>query len=158
MLVQVAIGLQWVSMSAYSSHGHSSSPCDYETRDHVLALLYVLFLLAFASALALKSRRYRDNYRESRYIGASLACTAPAWATWVLAAAALPERHHGACVGFGLLSCCTITFAIMFLPKSRRLSAVGKEGIYLEDQQDDRFGEIHQCVEHLWILLLSYIK
>ena len=27
----------------------------------------------------------------------------------------------------------------MFLPKSRQLSAVGKEGIYLEDQEHDRF-------------------
>ena len=30
-------------------------------------------------------------------------------------------------------------FVIMFLPKSRQLSAVGKEGIYLEDQEHGRF-------------------
>ena len=36
--------------------------------------------------------------------------------------------------GFGLLSCCGLTFLIMFVPKSRQLSAIGKEGIYLEDQ------------------------
>ena len=38
--------------------------------------------------------------------------------------------------GFGLLACCAATFLIMFLPKSRQLSAIGKEGIYLEDQED----------------------
>ena len=51
------------------------------------------------------------------------------------------KRHNGTVIGipkldqgFGLLGCCAITFLIMFVPKSRQLSAIGKEGIYLEDQ------------------------
>ena len=43
-------------------------------------------------------------------------------------------KHHFFISGFGLLSCCGLTFLIMFVPKSRQLSAIGKEGIYLEDQ------------------------
>ena len=35
-----------------------------------------------------------------------------------------------------LLMISMMTFMIMFLPKSRQLSAIGKEGIYLEDQED----------------------
>lgn len=47
-------------------------------------------------------------------------------------------KHFFLFPGFGLLILCAITFIIMFLPKSRQLSAIGKEGIYIEDQ-DDRF-------------------
>jgi hypothetical protein len=56
VLVQVAIGIQWVA---------TSGPlCEYNTRDHILSLLYVIFLFMFSTSLALKSRHYRDNYRE----------------------------------------------------------------------------------------------
>jgi len=92
MLVQFCIGVQWLSSTG-------ASPCDYETREHVLSLLYVVFLMAFSSALALKARRYRDNYREARYIGAALLVTAPAWCAWVVAAAVTDVRDQPACVG-----------------------------------------------------------
>ena len=38
--------------------------------------------------------------------------------------------------GFGLLFICILTFVVMFLPRSRQLTAMGKEGVYLEDQDD----------------------
>ena len=31
---------------------------------------------------------------------------------------------------------CILTFVIMFLPRSRQLTAMGKEGLYLEDHED----------------------
>jgi hypothetical protein len=46
------------------------------------------------------------------------------------------NNHEILFLGFGLLGCCAVTFLIMFVPKSRQLSAIGKEGIYLEDQVD----------------------
>ena len=39
-------------------------------------------------------------------------------------------------LGFGLLATCIVTFIIMFLPRSRQLTAMGKEGVYLEDHED----------------------
>ncbi len=95
MLVQVSIGLQWV----LSSSSTVDSLCSYATRDHVLALFYVIFLVAFAAALALKSRRYRDNYREAKYIGAVMAVTVPVWAGWILATVVVTQEYHPACVG-----------------------------------------------------------
>ena len=38
--------------------------------------------------------------------------------------------------GFGLQVNCILTFVIMFLPRSRQLTAMGKEGLYLEDHED----------------------
>eukprot|EP00095_Tigriopus_kingsejongensis_P007515 maker-scaffold103_size370364-snap-gene-1.24 protein:Tk07515 transcript:maker-scaffold103_size370364-snap-gene-1.24-mRNA-1 annotation:"g-protein coupled receptor family c group 5 member c isoform x1" len=130
ILVQFVIGLQWIS---------SSGPlCSFATRDHLLSLLYVVFLIVFCSTLAVKSRTFRDNYREAKYIGGLMLITIPVWLGWVIGSIVLHESYHPAIVGFGLLTVCAITFIIMFLPKSRQLSAIGKEGIYIEDQ-DDRF-------------------
>ena len=39
-------------------------------------------------------------------------------------------------LGFGLLSICILTFVVMFLPRSRQLTAMSKEGVYLEDHED----------------------
>ena len=38
--------------------------------------------------------------------------------------------------GFGLQSTCIVTFCVMFLPRSRQLTAMGNGGVYLEDQED----------------------
>ncbi len=52
-------GIQWLSTSAASA----TSLCDYTTRDHLLSLLYVIFLILFVTSLAVKSWHFRDNYR-----------------------------------------------------------------------------------------------
>ena len=35
-------------------------------------------------------------------------------------------------LGFGLLATCIITFITMFLPKSRQMTAMGREGVFIE--------------------------
>ena len=37
--------------------------------------------------------------------------------------------------GFTLVLVCLVTFLVMFLPRPRQLTALGKEGMYVEDQQ-----------------------
>ena len=59
LIVQVVIGIQWLSASTASS----TSLCDYTTKDHLLSLLYVVFLILFVTSLAIKSWHFRDNYR-----------------------------------------------------------------------------------------------
>ena len=63
------------------------------------ALLYVIFLIMFATSLAVKSRRFRDNYREAKYIGILLAVSIPIWLAWIMASVVLHESFHAACVG-----------------------------------------------------------
>ena len=81
--------------------------------------------------------------RESKYIGVLMAVTIPSWLAWTLSSYVLNESFapgENPCFGFGLIGICLITFVIMFVPKSRQLSAIGKEGIYLEDHDHvDRF-------------------
>ena len=40
------------------------------------------------------------------------------------------------CISCGLVGSAAITFVIMFMPKGRQLSAMGKEGVYAEDRTD----------------------
>ena len=55
-----------------------------------------------------------------------MAVTIPAWLAWMLSAFVLNESYGPPCFGFGLIGVCMITFVIMFVPKSRQLSAIGK--------------------------------
>ena len=41
----------------------------------------------------------------------------------------------------GLIACTSITFVIMFMPKGRQLSAMGREGVYAEDRTDVYTGD-----------------
>ena len=63
--------------------------------------------------------------------------TITCWLAWMLSALILNESYGPPCFGFGLIGVCLLTFLIMFVPKSRQLSAIGKEGIYLEDHVAD---------------------
>lgn len=66
-----------------------------------------------------------------------MAVTVPIWLVWMLSAVVLNESFGPPCFGFGLIAICLATFVVMFVPKSRQLSAIGKEGIYLEDHVAD---------------------
>lgn len=66
-----------------------------------------------------------------------MAVSVPSWLAWMMSAVVLNESFAPACLGFGLVGICLFTFVIMFVPKSRQLSAIGKEGIYLEDHVTD---------------------
>ena len=138
VLVQVAIGVQWVVLVP---------ACQYTSSDHILALSYIIFLVVFVSLLALRTKHIRDNYRESSYIFVLMVCKVPLWLSWVVCSLVLPDHLQGAasgqfplppllhlCPGFGLVVCCLVTFLLMFLPRARQLTAMGKEGVYLEDQ------------------------
>ena len=39
-------------------------------------------------------------------------------------------------VACGLVGCSAITFVVMFMPKGRQLSAMGRDGVYSEDRAD----------------------
>ena len=34
--------------------------------------------------------------------------------------------------GFGLVISCSVKFILLYLPKSRRLTAMGREGVYIQ--------------------------
>jgi len=48
----------------------------------------------------------------------------------------LQNCFQDVCISCGLVATAAISFVIMFMPKGRQLSAMGKEGVYAEDRTD----------------------
>ncbi|XP_045595527.1 uncharacterized protein [Procambarus clarkii] len=97
---------------------------------------YYQGLLLFFIVLV-QCRGIRENYREAAYIGAAVGLVLPLWLAWTLVGLILPMPHQPACLGFGIVATATVIFVIMFIPKQgRQLAAVGKEGLFHEDQDD----------------------
>lgn len=160
VLIQVAIGVQWLITSPPDIQNVTFETfpvvpkhqmlvtaddvtksvvlplCRTSYLDMLLSLIYVVFLIFFVSALAMKSRSIRSNYRESTYIGMSVLCCIPVWLVWSLGGFMVNERHKDACLGFGLIVTAGIIFLVMFMPKGRQLAAIGKDGLYIEDREE----------------------
>ena len=90
ILVQLVIVLQWIS---------TVNPCSFHTMDHLLSLLYIVFLIIFVTSLAVKSRNIKDNYREGAFIGLLMILKIPIWIGWVIGTITLPATYHNACFG-----------------------------------------------------------
>ncbi|XP_017781228.1 PREDICTED: metabotropic glutamate receptor [Nicrophorus vespilloides] len=118
-----------------------SKRCQTGYTDLLFSLIYVVFLIIFVSVLAIKARHVRNNYRESTYIGLSVGCSVPTWLVWMLSGFLVNERHRDACLALGLLISSFVIFSVMFMSKSRRLIALGSNGVYKEDR-DDQFSSI----------------
>ncbi|KAI5716697.1 hypothetical protein M8J76_010802 [Diaphorina citri] len=107
----------------------------------LLSLVYSMFLMIAVTVLAIRSRNIRDNYREITFIGLALYCVIPVWMGWICSGIIVFEKNKDACVSFGLSVTAILIFLIMFMPKSRQLAAMGKEGMYLEDK-DEKYSTV----------------
>lgn len=110
--------------------------CRTQFVDLLYSHVYVIFLILFVALLAIKSRRIRENYREATYIGLAIGGSIPIWLGWTLCGLAVAERHKDACLAFGLIATSATVFLVMFMPKGRQLAAMGKEGLYIEDRDE----------------------
>lgn len=110
--------------------------CKTQFSELLFSLIYIVFLIVFVAVLAIKSRGIRDNYREATYIGLAIGGAIPIWLGWMLCGLAVADRHKDACIAFGLIATSATVFLVMFMPKGRQLAAMGKEGLYVEDREE----------------------
>lgn len=118
--------------------------CKTQFPELLYSLVYVICLILFVAVLAIKSRRIRENYREATYIGLAIGGSIPIWLGWTLCGLAVTDRHKDACLAFGLVATSATVFLVMFMPKGRQLAAMGKEGLYIEDR-DEQFSSISRA-------------
>lgn len=169
VLIQVAVGAQWllnspadienVPVPIRRQHmGLTRYPllltaqdisvtitlCKTAFHELLFSLVYCVFLILFVAILAIKSRRIRENYREATYIGLAIGGSIPIWLGWTLCGLAVTERHKDACLAFGLVATSATVFLVMFMPKGRQLAAMGKEGLYMEDR-DEQFNSLSRA-------------
>ena len=151
LLIQLVIGVQWLVTSppdvVESSVTDSEEAetkvftCATQFKQQLLGLLYVVFLILVVVILSFKSRGVRENYREAMYVGLTIGFTVSIWVIWIVAGLIVPAPYQDVSIACGLIACTAITFVIMFMPKGRQLSAMGREGVYAEDRTDVYTGD-----------------
>lgn len=141
--IQLVIGIQWL-ISSPTEVGEVTSDdgsatyltCGVEFKQQLMGLLYVHFLVVVVVILSFKSRGVRENYREAMYIGLTMAFTVLIFLIWMGSGYFLEPMWVDLTVACGLVGCSAITFVVMFMPKGRQLSAMGRDGVYSEDRAD----------------------
>ncbi|KAL1451206.1 hypothetical protein WDU94_003490 [Cyamophila willieti] len=142
--IQLVIGAQWLlndPAKISDIPGIEGSFCATSFTSIIFSLAYSMFLMIAVTILAIRSRNIRDNYREITFIGLALYCVIPVWMGWICSGIIVFEKNKDACLSFGLSVSAILIFLIMFMPKSRQLAAMGKEGMYLEDK-DEKYSSV----------------
>ncbi|KAL8599974.1 hypothetical protein ACOMHN_038973 [Nucella lapillus] len=170
--VQVVIDAQWLitvppeAVKVTSNNGEAVWVCNHYTfkasdsmtamtdmssfvrsefENHVLSLVYIMFLILITTVLALSAHGIITNHRESVFIGIAAGFSIPIWLAWSLVGGlnkdnAYAHEFGDACIAFGLFVTATLILFAMFLPKVRQLVNMGVEGIYFEDDHDTVYG------------------
>ncbi|KAK7580313.1 hypothetical protein V9T40_000942 [Parthenolecanium corni] len=145
--IQIAINVQWlINTPPNLIQGNFLYPVCQVPYQHVLfSLVYVVILIMIVTVLSIKSRTIRDNYREAMFIAITMCCIIPVWFGWVISGLMALEKNRDACLAFGLSITSITVFLIMFMPKSRQLAAMGRDGMYIEDGEE-KFSTISRVV------------
>ncbi|XP_014769680.1 uncharacterized protein LOC106868776 [Octopus bimaculoides] len=117
-----------------------------EFENHLLTLVYVMFLILLTTGVSMKAHGIVTNHRESIFIGLSAGLSIPLWVAWGLIGglnrtSPFSSQYGDACIAFGLFLNATLILFAMFLPKVRQLVNMGLEGVYLEDDRDTAYAE-----------------
>ncbi|KAK7087453.1 metabotropic glutamate receptor 2-like [Littorina saxatilis] len=112
-----------------------------EFENHILSLVYIMFLILITTVLALNAHGIITNHRESVFIGIAAGFSIPVWLAWTLVGGLNRDHDYAhefgdACIAFGLFITATLVLFSMFLPKVRQLVNMGVEGIYFEDDRE----------------------
>lgn len=115
-----------------------------EFENHILSLIYIMFLILLTFFFALKAFHIVINMRESRFIALATGISILIFIAWGLIGGLL--RHHeksheigDGCIGFGLFFTSTVILFALFLPKVRQLVVIGMEGVFLEDDKETTY-------------------
>ena len=73
--------------------------CEYEAADHILSLLYIIFLIILISILSVKYKHIKDNYNEAYSIFLLMTLTVPVWISWISCSLLLPPVYTKATFG-----------------------------------------------------------
>lgn len=126
-----------------SQHGWSNATTFVRTEfeNHVISLVYIMFLILITMVVAMRAHGIITNHRESIFIGIAAGFSIPIWISWTLIGGLNKDNpdyneYGDAAIAFGLFLCATLVMFSMFLPKVRQLVNMGVEGIYLEDDRD----------------------
>ncbi|XP_041347672.1 metabotropic glutamate receptor 2-like [Gigantopelta aegis] len=168
--IQIVIDAQWLitvppeAIRVVSNNGTNVWICNHYTwtvkdgyhdmrtfvrngfENHLMSLVYVMFLILITTLLAAKAHGISTNHRESVFIGIAAGFSIPIWLAWSLVGG-LNRDHLNAhefcdgCMAFGLFVTATCVLFTMFVPKIQQLVHMSTEGLYLDDDRDTYYAE-----------------
>lgn len=134
--VQLGLGIQWVILVPPEVVGQGPSrSCNASVSEWLGHLSYVGILLLAAIFLALAIHDVKADRRESLFLGLAVGLNVPLMTGFTLTAGLQPDDggHVEKVLAFELLASTSVVLVVMFLPRSRQLSAMGETGLYTED-------------------------
>ncbi|XP_021004041.2 metabotropic glutamate receptor 3 isoform X2 [Parasteatoda tepidariorum] len=161
--VQIVIAVQWLIYRPASlvivDQLTCNARCAAPSSDIVASLAYNMLLMLGVGILAVRARTVPENHHESRFIGIAITICIPLWVAWIVASSVSSIQHHDPCLAFGIVLTASIVFLVMFLPKARQLSVMGRNGFYT----DDGFSSVNQSIYtpsflHLKPPILPFVK
>ena len=114
----------------------ASQPCSPSFHQQVQGNIYNIILMALVTILSIKFRNIKPAYREALYISLTMGLHIIIWIAWLISGHIVPAGNMTLYTSSALLATTVTTFVLMFLPKGRQLSAVGKEGVYSKDRPE----------------------
>jgi len=135
VLVQLSLTGQLLLLSRASACPPSLSA----PQSDLLSLSYVLLLLLACLGLATLLRATAEHYREAKAVWAASLLSILAWVAWVSSALIFPH-HYELIKDLGLEATVLAVLLVLLLPRDRRLTYLGKEGLaeYRGDYRDYR--------------------
>ena len=137
VLIQLVIGVQQLlSALDVSVMLGSDLTCPVSFTQQLHDNIYNMVLITVLTILSFKFRKIRPAYREALYISISMVLSIIIWTAWIIAGHIVPSSIKDLLSSACLLASTITTFCVMFLPRGRQLSALGKEGVYSEDREE----------------------
>jgi len=121
-LVQISLSVQ----SVLSSLSRAEEPCQPHTGIMDIShFAYCCFLLLFITSLSTLLRRRKENRREAAAVWTFSLLSILVWIAWI-AVSLVYQQYYAYIRGLGLEASVVVLFIVFLLPKSRRLTLVGK--------------------------------
>jgi len=123
ILVQISLTLQ--SMMLNNSSNQSYCPIYSSTIMDLICFSYSLFLLLTITVISIVLRKRKEHRREARAIWLYSLLSLAVWIAWI-SVSLVYQEYYIYIKGLGLEGTVTVLFIIFLLPKSRRLTLIGK--------------------------------
>ena len=139
LLFTVLVQLSLTGQLLLLSRASACTPSLSAPQSDLLSLSYVLLLLLACLGLATLLRATAEHYREAKAVWAASLLSILAWVAWVSSALIFP-RHYELIKDLGLEATVLAVLLVLLLPRDRRLTYLGKEGLaeYRGDYRDYR--------------------
>lgn len=116
---------------------HSVQRCNHSINSLLFSLIYNIILIALVCIFSIKTRKYRENHRESVFIFISIITTFFLWITWICGSLVSNDTIKDVFIAYGVVLNAFLIFLVMFIPKIKQLSSLRRECLYYSKDDEE---------------------